>query len=73
MHANPLAVLGIILMDRHLAISRLLNASDMPLSDATVKWCHLTLITPHWPCSSASFPCPGHCLLTTLMLKPSFL
>ena len=61
-------------MDGHLADSRLLNASNMPLSVATTSMeRHAILVVPFWRFSLASLPGSGNGLLAFLVLEPFFL
>lgn len=63
------------LVDGRLVVSRLPNASDMPLSVATASrsTSRATAALPHWPCSLEHMSGVGHGSLGSLVLEPSFL
>ena len=67
-------VLGIFLVAGCLAVSKLLNASDMPFLESTMgAQGNAILIASCWSCSFRSLFSSGGGLLFSLVLEPSFL
>ena len=62
------------LVDRCFAVSRLTNASDMPLSFATIGMqCYVTPAVLYWLYLLASLKGSGNALLDSLVLRTSIL